>query len=112
MEIQNNEHGPVVVVSITGDVDASTSEMLQTSFDEQLSNKKYFLVADMQEVLYMSSAGFRVLLGIMKAARKGGGDLRLSGVHGNVYRVLQKSGFDKFMKFFKDTDLAVKSFEG
>jgi anti-anti-sigma factor len=69
-------------------------------------------VADMQAVAYMSSEGFRVLLGTMKAARKEGGDLRLSGVHGNVYRVLQKSGFDKFMKFFKDTALAVKSFDG
>ena len=110
MEIQIKDHGGVVVVSVKGDVDASTSEMLQTSFNEQLSNGKYLLVADLKEVLYMSSAGFRVLLGTMKDARKGGGDLRLAGVQGNVYRVLQKSGFDKFMKFFKDTELALKTF--
>jgi anti-anti-sigma factor len=112
MEIQINESDGVVVVSINGEVDAATSETLQTCFNEQLANGKHFLVADMQAVLYMSSAGFRVLLGTMKSARKDGGDLRLSSVHGNVYRVLQKSGFDQFMKFFKDTTLAVKSFDG
>jgi len=111
MEIQINETGSVVVVSVAGDVDASTSETLQTGFNEQLSNGKNLLVADLKAVLYMSSAGFRVLLGTMKAARKDGGDLRLASVHGNVYRVLQKSGFDKFMKFFKDAELAVQSFE-
>ena len=112
MEIQINEHESVMVVSVKGDVDASTSEILQSSFNEQLSNGKKLLVADLKEVLFMSSAGFRVLLGTMKEARKESGDLRLAGVQGNVYRVLQKSGFDKFMKFFKDTELAVKSFDG
>ena len=111
MEIQTSESGHVVVVSVRGEVDASTSETLQACFNEHLSNGKHFLVADMQELFFMSSAGFRVLLGTMKACRKDGGDLRLSGVHGNVYRVLQKSGFDSFMKFFKDTELAVKSFD-
>ncbi len=58
----------------------------------------------------MSSAGFRVLLGVMKGARKNGGDLRLSRVQGNVEAVLEKGGFSRFMLLFRDLDLAVDSF--
>lgn len=110
MDIKVSEHEQVAVVSIVGEVDASTSESLQNAFKDQLRQGKNRLVADLQQVPYMSSAGFRVLLATMKEARTSGGDLRLSAVQGNVNRVLTTSGFDKFMKFYLNVEAAVASF--
>ena len=110
MDIKVSEHGQVVVVSIVGEVDASTSEPLQNTFADQLRQGKNCLVADMSQVIYMSSAGFRVLLATMKEARANGGDLRLSSVQGNVHRVFKTSGFEKFMKLYRSMEIAVASF--
>jgi len=110
MDIKVSEHDRVAVVSIAGEVDAATSEPLQDAFTDQLRQGKNCLVADMRHVIYMSSAGFRVLLATMKEARANGGDLRLSAVQGNVHRVLKTSGFDKFMKLYRNMEIAVASF--
>lgn len=110
MNIEVKKIDNIAVVAVEGDVDTTTSDTLNETFQNLLTGKNYQLVGDFAHVAHMSSAGFRVILATMKAARANGGDLRLSSVRGNVFRVLKMSGFDKFIKFFKDSEAAVNSF--
>jgi len=111
MDIHMTEQEHVTIFSITGDVDASTSEALLDAFKVPLLQGKNCLVADLTKVTYMSSAGFRVLLATMKEARAKGGDLRLSAVQGNVERVLKLSGFNKFIKSYQSVEATVESYQ-
>ncbi len=46
----------------------------------------------------------------MKQTRRGGGDLRLACINGNVRKVLELSGFTTIMKLFDSVDAAVASY--
>jgi anti-sigma B factor antagonist len=68
------------------------------------------IVADLGGVDYISSAGLRVFLGVIKEARLKGGDLRLAAVQPDVQHVLDISGFTSFIQFFGDVDSALAGF--
>jgi len=110
MDIHINQQNQITVVSIFGDVDPVSSEKLSEAFKTQLSKGKYSIVADMHDVVCMSSRGFRSLLDTMKEARQNGGDLHLSGGRGKVSRVFQGSGLGKFIKYFQDVESAISEF--
>ena len=110
METSVERRDSVVTVHITGSVDGLTAETLQQVFVRELEAGHHRLVADFSAVDYTSSAGLRVLLGTVKRARSGGGDLRLAGTNPDVQKVLDLSGFTGVLKLFQTVDDAVSSF--
>ena len=110
METSVEQRGGVVTVHIAGSVDGLTAESLQQVFARELEAGHHKLVADFGAVDYTSSAGLRVLLGTVKRARSGGGDLRLAGPHPDVRKVLDLSGFTGILEVFGTLDDAVASF--
>lgn len=110
METSVEQRGVVFIVHIAGSVDGLTAEPLQQIFTRELEAGRYLLVADFGAVDYTSSAGLRVLLGTVKRARSGGGDLRLADTNPDVRKVLDLSGFTGILKIFETVDDAVSSF--
>jgi anti-anti-sigma factor len=110
MDVKTELRGDVVVVSITGSIDANTAPALAAAFSGEIGQGHNRLVADFAAVGYTSSAGLRALLGALKEARQQGGDFRLAGVRPAVFRVLELSGFTSILKYFPDVDGAVASF--
>jgi anti-anti-sigma factor len=111
MEITVEQRGGISVMAISGSLDALTAPQLTSAFQEQVQAGRVHLVADFSGLEYTSSAGLRALLGTMKEARSGGGDLRLASIRDEVRRVLEMSGFTSIMKVFDGADEAVASFE-
>ena len=105
MKISTKESSGVAIVSITGSIDALTSEAVAIS----LSGKKQ-VVLDLGEVEFMSSAGLRTILGALKESRSLGGDLRIAAAQPGVEKVLKISGFTSILKSFGDVKTAVESF--
>lgn len=112
MELNKTTHGEVTIVSIRGDVDSLTSDILTAELTGLAQSGSTRLVADFGGVTYTSSAGLRSLLTSLKEARQRGGDLRLARVHQDVYRVLQLSGFTGILKMYPDVEAAVSSYAG
>lgn len=110
METSVEQRGVVFTVHIAGSVDGLTAEPLQQVFTRELDAGHHQLVADFGAVDYTSSAGLRVLLGTVKRARSGGGDLRLAATSPDVKKVLDLSGFTGILKLFGTVDDAVASF--
>lgn len=110
MEVAVSVHGEVVVVSVSGSIDALTASELSDRLGAELEAGRTSMVGDLEEVDYTSSAGLRVLLAAMKDARQRGGDFRLARVRDPVLRVLDLSGFTSILKVFDDLDEAVRSF--
>jgi anti-sigma B factor antagonist len=105
MEILTIETSGVAVVSVTGSIDALTSEPVAKA----LSGKKQ-VVLDLGGVEFMSSAGLRMILGALKESRSSGGDLRIAAAQPGVEKVLKISGFTSILKTYSDVKTAVESF--
>lgn len=110
MDIQSTQQGSVLVISISGSMDALTAPILSEEMRQQIEAGHTNLVVDMTELEYSSSAGLRALLSGVKEARQHAGDLRLAGLRPNVRKVLEMSGFTTILKVFPSVAEAVQSY--
>jgi len=120
---------PVTIIHIRGSVDASTYEAFQASGEQAFNSGARYVLIDLSEVSYISSAGFRAISQIFKllrgqlsplaAAQMSQGlrdgsykspNLKLLGPNARVTEALRLAGFDTFLEIYSDMDEAVGSF--
>jgi stage II sporulation protein AA (anti-sigma F factor antagonist) len=111
MDITVAQRDQATVVSVVGSVDALTVDTLTEALKKQFEQGNLMLVADLNDVDYMSSAGIRALLNMVKESRGLGGDLLLAAARGGAHRVLEMSGFMNIAKIFSDVDAALASLD-
>jgi anti-anti-sigma factor len=104
-----HENGIVVVV-VTGSVDALTAAELSGVITAPVADGNVHLVVDLTGVEFMSSAGLRTLLVATKEARSSGGDLRIASNNPGIDKLLKMSGFSSIAKVFTNAADAVSSF--
>jgi len=110
MEIQATERNSACVISIVGSLDAlSAPEAIQFMLDQVEAGCNH-LILDLSQVDFMSSAGLRALLVVLKECRYQGGDLRLVGPNPAIANILKITGFIGVMQVFDDVEQAVGSF--
>ncbi|MBM4425048.1 MAG: STAS domain-containing protein [Chloroflexi bacterium] len=121
---------PVTVIHVKGNVDASTYEAFQAAGENAFNSGSRYVLLDLAEVVYISSAGFRAISQIFKllrgqlspamASRMSQGlrdgsfkapNLKLLGPNNRMLEALKLAGFDTFLEIYTDIDAAVKSFE-
>jgi anti-anti-sigma factor len=68
------------------------------------------MILDLSQLVYINSAGLRVLAATLTENQKGGGDLLLVAPSAKIRRVLQIIGFDHFFRMFDNLDAAVTEF--
>ncbi len=110
MEITSIQHNNVTVVSVSDNLDATSSAEAMAYLSAEIEQGHVNLVIDMSGVTYLSSAGLRVILSTMQQARSAGGDVRLAGAEGNIKRVVEMAGFAKITKTFPTAEEAVASY--
>jgi anti-sigma B factor antagonist len=110
MKIETRELKHVSVVRVVGRVDSATAPDLEKSLQSLVDSDRNQIVLDLQETEYMSSAGLRVLVTMLKAAKKNGGDLRLSQLSLRVKEVLELAGLTPVFGIYPDVVEAVGSF--
>ena len=89
MKINFNKNGNTLSVSLVGRLDTVTAPELEGFLGEQLENVDS-LEFDCAELVYVSSAGLRVLLASHK---KMNGAMKLTGVCELVMEVFEMTGF-------------------
>ena len=109
MKLSTSQMEDMIIVSIEGEIDASNTSELNNFFNAQLEKQKR-LIADFEKVEFLSSAGLRVLLSMIKETRKIGGDFRLASVQEEIYKVLKISGFAGILKIYPDLQAAIDSY--
>lgn len=110
MEITEKEVNHTLVVSVVGSVDAHTADQVLSYLRERVAGGQSCLVFDLGQVDFMSSAGLRVIVDILKKCREQGGDLCLASAHGGVENTLSISGFTRVLKTYPTVEDAVASF--
>ena len=100
----------LMLVSVSGYVDQANCHLLQKTIDKCLDNKYYRLVFNLQKLVYMSSAGWGVLIGEIKRFRENGGDIKLANMGPEIYEIYQMLEFYHIISEYPSIEDALKSF--
>lgn len=95
MDIKKELNGDSLVISLSGRLDAVTSQDLDKVISSSLDGVKD-LVFDLTDLVYIASAGLRTLLVAQKRMKKQG-DMKLRHVSKDVKDVLEMTGFIDFL---------------
>jgi anti-anti-sigma factor len=101
----------IALIQIGGYLDTVTSPRLEKAL-EDLTNEGYsHIICDLGNVNYISSAGWGIFVSRIKRVRDMGGDLVLSRMIPDVFDVFRLLEFDRILKFYENTDKAIKDFD-
>jgi anti-anti-sigma factor len=93
-----------LVLSVTGRLDAVTAPELERDFPAAAARR---LILDLSGLEYISSAGLRIILALVKGQKASGGSLSVCGLSGLVGEVFAVSGFDSFLPIYPDVEAAL-----
>jgi anti-sigma B factor antagonist len=110
MEINTSEMRRVQLFEVIGRVDSTNATELGTAMDRAVDDGKSNLVLDLSGVEYMSSAGLREMVRILKRVKRVGGDLRIANPSERVREVLELAGLDSVFEIYPTQVEAVGSF--
>jgi len=79
----------VTVVDIEGVLDINTVGEFETVLQDLFKKKQYKIVLNMKKLTYISSAGFGVLMSVIKDVRKNRGDIKIANVSSDIYKVFR-----------------------
>jgi anti-sigma B factor antagonist len=110
MNIETRMLKHVSVVKVTGRVDSATAPDFEKALQALLDADNSQIAVDLKETDYLSSAGVRVLVSALKAAKKAGGDVKLAQLSQRVAEVLDLAGLTPVFEVYTDLVEAVGSF--
>jgi anti-anti-sigma factor len=109
MEILKRKEKDALVISLKGRLDAVTTPVLEKDLTELMAGGERFLVLDLGDLVYISSAGLRTILVVTKRLREKQGRLLLASLKSVVREVFEISGFNSIIPIFESVDAAISS---
>ncbi len=110
MEISTKDMKRVSLVTVSGRVDSATAPDFEKALQALVQANRSQIVLDLKGVEYMSSAGIRGMVSSLKAAKSGGGDVRLAHPSARVKEVLELAGLSSIFSVYDELVEAVGSF--
>jgi anti-sigma B factor antagonist len=109
MNISERKEGSAMIVGFSGRLDANTSQELQDKLIKIVDNGENALVINCTQLEYVSSAGLRVFLTVLKKLTSINGKLALFGCKDSIKQIFDISGFTSLFQLFESKDEAVNS---
>jgi len=111
MEISTKRYKRCDLITVKGRVDSATSPQLSAVIETINRDGRYKITIDMSEVEYMSSAGFRALLGGQRNCKRyNRGEIVLASLPARIREALALAGFTELFNIFDDVTAAVGYF--
>ena len=95
MKIDTTRNGTELTAALDGRLDTVTSPELEAALDGLDGVTK--LIIDMEKLVYVSSAGLRVLLNAQKKMEKSGGSMVVCHVNEEIREIFEVTGFDEIL---------------
>ncbi len=109
MEILKRKEKDALVISLKGRLDAVTNPLLEKDLTELMAGGERFLVLNLGDLEYISSAGLRTILAVTKRLKEKQGKLFLASLRSVVREVFDISGFSSIIPVFETVDGAISS---
>ncbi len=101
----------ISIIKVGGYIDTTTSSELERALDSLLKQGRFFIVVDLGNVDYISSAGWGIFISEIKSIRENGGDLKLVRMVPDVYEIFELLEFHHILDVYDKVDEAVDKFE-
>jgi len=98
-----------VILRVEGRIDGNTGPELEKIILPNLSKRKDACALDLTRADYISSAGLRVLVIAVKAAKSSGSHFSIFGLQDSVREILDTTGVIPMMMIFPDEKSALES---
>ena len=99
----------LLIIGLSGRIDTATAPALDAQAATQFAQPCANILVDLEQVTYISSAGLRSILQLVKHAGKHGGRVGLFSVTPPVLEVIEISGFPTLLDLYPDRNSALKS---
>ena len=109
MTITEETHDKTHVLLLSGRLDSATCDTLAARLDALVAEGRAQLLLDCSGVMYVSSAGLRVLLTGAKRTKAAGGSLSCCALQPMVRQVFELSGFGSFLPVYPDRAAALQA---
>jgi stage II sporulation protein AA (anti-sigma F factor antagonist) len=109
MEIVKRKEKGALVISVKGRLDAVTSPVLEKDLTELMAGGEKFLIVDLGDLDYISSAGLRTILASTKRLKEKQGKLLLASLKSVVKEVFEISGFSSIIPIYESVDSALSN---
>lgn len=93
--IQANKTDEQVLITMTGSLDTAAAEQVDAQIKDIEADAALPVIIECQNLDYIASAGLRLLLRIVKAAKANGQKVTLLHTNDNIKEVLNITHFDK-----------------
>ncbi len=93
MKIIVEKKNDVILLSVSGKLDATTSTELETKWNETYEDGIFDTILSLKDLIYVSSAGLRVFLFFAKKINGNKNKLYFAELDYNVKEVFEMSGF-------------------
>lgn len=110
LSLSAQSKGKVVVLKLTGSLDATTSQKLDDAVTKLISDGHEKVVIDLSSLKFIASAGLGLLSSCRKRLKAAGGDLKLAAPTAEVLDVFELLSFTKVFSISGNVDQAVQSF--
>lgn len=107
MQIDVVEKNGVVIVKPAGSMDATTTNVFVNACQDRLNGGSIKMAVDLSGIGYMSSAGLRGVLTILKASRSQNATVVFCCLQPMVVEVFKISGFTTMMPIFDTLEAAM-----
>ncbi len=110
MDITFSEEKGILIVSISGRIDALTAPELEKAIVSRIEEGAIKMLFDLQELEYISSAGLRVFLFVAKRLNTLKGRVVFCSLQKLIEDVFRVSGFYSLFSIYEERQEAMSSF--
>lgn len=108
--IEEEKVEDIVLLKLNGLVDSGTAQFLEDKFNELTVQDNVKIVVDLQNVDYISSAGWGIFVGEIKGIRQRDGDIKLAGMRSDVREVFDLLEFNTLLTPYVSNEEAFSAF--
>ena len=108
MEASFEQLGPQLLIAVSGRLDTGTAPQFDEKVAPVLTEPHKYILLDMSGVTYISSAGLRSVLHLVKHTTDHGGRVGLFSVPAQIMDVIDISGLPSRLDLYPDRASALK----
>jgi anti-anti-sigma factor len=97
------------VIKLSGRLDTVTAPALDAQLAPLLAEPRSKILVDLCDVTYISSAGLRSILQLVKHTAANGGRLGLFSASPNIVEIIEISGFPSLLDLYPDRESALNA---
>jgi len=107
MNIQESQHGPVVVMTLDGRLDHDGAPVLEACVKKHSAAGCRSVLVDFAGISFLASMGIRALIIPTQSLSKLGGRMGVTGLGDSTLSVFETAGLTKIFPVYESVDTAI-----